>query len=121
MTPPALAAVAPFLSALPTGTPINVNTAPPEVLAAIVDNLGRGGAARRSSRPGAEAPTRPSPSSAPGCPTAPRLPATTALAVRSAYFYVTVEAKQGATLARGRALLRRNGGGRPTVVWQVVE
>src|SRR6185436_6861553 len=39
MTPRAVAALLPFLSALPTGTPVNVNTAPPEVLAAIVENL----------------------------------------------------------------------------------
>ena len=34
VTPASLAAVAPFLTALPAGTPVNVNTAPPEVLAA---------------------------------------------------------------------------------------
>ena len=39
MTPRVLSAVLPFLSALPPGTPVNVNTAPPEVLAAIADNL----------------------------------------------------------------------------------
>ena len=45
-----LAALLPFLSALPTGTPVNVNTAPPEVLAAIVDNLD-GRAPRRIASP----------------------------------------------------------------------
>jgi general secretion pathway protein K len=39
MTPAPLAALLPFVSALPQGTPVNVNTAPPEVLAAIVDDL----------------------------------------------------------------------------------
>ena len=36
---PALAAVAPYLAALPGGTPVNVNTASPAVLAALVDGL----------------------------------------------------------------------------------
>jgi general secretion pathway protein K len=39
MTSRPLSAVLPFLAALPTGTPVNVNTAPPEVLAAIANNL----------------------------------------------------------------------------------
>ena len=45
------------------------------------------------------------------------------LAVRSEYFLVSVEARQGTTLARARALLQRASSGRtwPTVVWQVVE
>ncbi len=45
VTPQALAAVAPFLSALPAGTPVNVNTAPAEVLATIVDGLDSDGLA----------------------------------------------------------------------------
>ena len=44
-----------------------------------------------------------------------------ALSVKSNYFYVTIEARQGATRAHARALLRRGGGGKPTIVWQVVE
>jgi general secretion pathway protein K len=39
VAPASLSAVAPFLTALPPDTPVNVNTAPPEVLAAIVDKL----------------------------------------------------------------------------------
>jgi general secretion pathway protein K len=34
----------PFVSALPVFTPVNVNTAPPEVLAAVIDGLGLDGA-----------------------------------------------------------------------------
>jgi hypothetical protein len=41
--------------------------------------------------------------------------------VRSNYFYVTIEARQGATLSRVRALLRRGDERKPVVVWQVVE
>ena len=43
------------------------------------------------------------------------------LAVRSDYFYATVEARQGTTLGRARALLQRRAGAWPAVVWQVVE
>ena len=52
VTPQALAAVLPFVAALPAGTPVNVNTAPREVLAAIVGSSDREsarGAARRAS------------------------------------------------------------------------
>jgi general secretion pathway protein K len=49
------------------------------------------------------------------------LPSEIGLAVRSSFFYVTVEATQGATRARARALLRRTAGAWPEVVWQVVE
>jgi hypothetical protein len=41
--------------------------------------------------------------------------------VKSSYFYVTIETRQGATRSHARALLRRGGGGKPTIVWQVVE
>ena len=51
MTPRALSAVLPFLSALPTGTPVNVNTALPEVLAAIVEQSRRRAARGIDRRP----------------------------------------------------------------------
>jgi general secretion pathway protein K len=120
VTPSALSAVAPFLSALPAGTPLNVNTAPPEVLSAVVDKLDGAGlakliAARAQSPFNNLAEFRAQLSS----------PATVAgdktLSVKSDFFYVTIEAQQGATLARARALLRRKGNEWPDVVWQVVE
>ena len=36
-----------------------------------------------------------------------------ALSVKSSYFYVTIEARQGTTRSHARALLRRSGGGKP--------
>jgi general secretion pathway protein K len=118
--PRALAAVVPFLSALPAGTALNVNTAPPEVLAAVVDNLGgeRSAAlvASRTQKPFttiAEFRAR--------LPEGAVLVDDGALSVRSSYFYVSVEARQGATRARARALLRRSGSAWPAIVWQVVE
>ena len=120
VTASSLAAVAPFLTALPAGTPVNVNTAPPEVLAAIVDKLTGEGLARlvasRAQKPFttvAEFRARvPPPGSVTGDDT---------LGVKSDHFYVTIEARKGTSVARARALLRRRGGEWPDVVWQVVE
>jgi len=115
-----LAAVAPFLSALPAGTPLNVNTAPPEVLAAVVDNL----TAERVAALVAARAQKPYTTVAEfraRLPDGAALPGEEALAVRSGFFYVTIEARQGTTQARARALLRRSAGAWPAVVWQVVE
>jgi general secretion pathway protein K len=120
MTPRALAAVAPFLSALPAGTAVNVNTAPAEVLAALVDNLSGDALeaflAERTRKPFttvAEFRAR--------LPDGANLASDLGLAVSSSYFYVTMEARQGATRSRARALVRRGGGGPPVILWQVVE
>jgi len=120
VTPASLAAVAPFLTALPAGTPVNVNTAPPEVLAAIVDKLTGDGLARlvasRAQKPFttvAEFRAR--------VPPPATLTADETLNVKSDYFYVTIEARQGKTVARARALLHRRSGEWPDVVWQIVE
>jgi general secretion pathway protein K len=120
VTPQSLATVAPFLAAMPVGTPVNVNTAPAEVLAAIVDNLDGdrlaalvADRARKPYTTVAEFRAR--------LPEGTALASDSGLSVKSAYFYVTVEASQGATRARARALLRRSGGEWPAIVWQVVE
>ncbi|MEO8304857.1 MAG: type II secretion system minor pseudopilin GspK, partial [Betaproteobacteria bacterium] len=116
----ALDAVAPFLSALPAGTALNVNTASAEVLAAVVDGLSGeglagfvGGRAQKPFATIAEFRSR--------LPRGATLGSEAALAVKSSYFYVTVEARQGTTLARARALLARTGNTWPGIVWQVVE
>jgi general secretion pathway protein K len=120
MTPRVLSAVLPFLSALPPGTPVNVNTAPPEVLAAIADNLAGGEleafVVDRSRKPFAtvaEFRAR--------LPDGAKLASDLGLSVSSTYFYVTMEARQGVNRARARALVRRSRGTAPTIVWQVVE
>ncbi len=120
MSTPMLAAAAPFLSALPAGTPTNVNTAPPEVLAAIVDNLvGPAQATLIAGR--AQKPFATIAEFRSRLPQGSTLATEASLGVRSDYFYVTIEARQGATIARARALLRRGGSDWPAVVWQVVE
>lgn len=120
VTPATLAAVLPFLTALPVGTPTNINTAPPEVLAAIVDNLPADGlaalVATRAQKPFttiAEFRAR--------LPRGASIAGDEGLGVKSNHFYVTVEARQGETVARARALLRRGGADWPAIVWQVVE
>jgi general secretion pathway protein K len=120
VTPPTLGAVAPYLSALPAGTPVNLNTAPAEVLAAVVDGLGGDQlAALAASR--AEKPFMTIADFRSRLPSSAALASEGALAVKSSYFYVTVEARQGETRARARALLHRTGGVWPAIVWQVVE
>jgi general secretion pathway protein K len=120
MTSRALSAVLPYLSALPTGTPVNVNTAPSEVLAAVADNLAGErleafivDRARKPFTTVAEFRAR--------LPDGATLASDVGLSVASNYFYVTIEARQGATRARARALVRRSGGAEPTIVWQIVE
>ena len=120
VTEPALAAILPYVSALPANTPLNVNTAAPEVLAAIASGAAAEGLARlvadRASKPyGGIAEFRAR------LPAGMTLDSDLGLAVESSYFYATVEAQQGNTLGRARALLQRRPGAWPTVVWQVVE
>jgi general secretion pathway protein K len=116
----AVHALSPYLVALPGATPLNVNTASAAVLAAAVDGIDDAGAAAlvnaRGQRPFATI-----------ADFRARLPAGATIAddvaysVGSDYFLVTVRARQGDTIAQGRALLKRGGGVWPTVVWSVVE
>ena len=112
----------PFVDALAAPTAINVNTAPPEVLIAAVGGLDTEGAAAlvasRATAPfGSVADFR------------ARLPRSnlsvdeTMLSVKSDWFVVSIEARQGDTVARARALFRRSTAASewPTVVWQTIE
>jgi general secretion pathway protein K len=115
----AAGALGAYVTALPPGTKLNVNTASPPVLAAAVDGLDAGAigalVAERASRPfGSIGDFR------------SRLPAGAsidegALTFSSDYFLVSVLARQGDTQARARALLKRGTGGWPVVVWQTIE
>jgi general secretion pathway protein K len=120
VAPGALAAVAPLLAALPVEAAVNVNTAPAEVLAAIVDNLPAEGLAQlvseRASKPFTSIANFRS-----RLPSGATLTTDLGLAVRSDYFIVTVESLQGTTRGRARALLQRRAGEWPAVAWQVVE
>ncbi len=112
----------PYVSALDAPTAVNVNTASPEVLAAVASGLDRAGAlalvAARQQHPFASI-----------ADFHARLPRPdivvddTAIDVRSSWFEVSIEARQGDSVARARALLQRSGaaGEWPAVVWQTVE
>lgn len=120
ITPAALDVLLPNMTALPTEAPLNVNTAPPAVLATVADGLAGSGiaalVATRTQRPFssiADFRTR--------LPQGVVLGDESTLSVSSNYFLVMVRARQGDTQARARALLKRGGGGWPTIVWQVIE
>lgn len=110
------ARLAPFITALPSATLVNVNTAPPEVLAAIVDGLGLDGArtlaaARKTAyfRDPADF--------------AARLPGSVSgdnenVVVNSSYFLTTINAEIGEASAKGIALLARQGTGWPRILWR---
>lgn len=121
-TPAAIARLRPFITALDAPTTVNVNTAPAEVLAALVGGLDQAGlmaliAARDKS---------PFPSVTDFKARLPRQDLTldeTTVDVKSDRFEVSIEAKQGDTVARARALLKRSTtpGEWPVVVWQIIE
>jgi len=111
-----------FIEAVDAPAPINVNTAPAEVLMAAIEGLDAEGAtaiiAARTQTPFssvADFRTRLQ---------RPQLKVDeTQLSVRSDWFLVTIEARQGDTRARARALIRRSSTTTdwPLVVWQTVE
>jgi general secretion pathway protein K len=122
VSPALMARARPFVAALDAPTAVNVNTAPPEVLAAMVGGLDAAGAALLAA-------SREKTPFASVSDFRARLPRPnlaideTSLAVRSDWFEVSIEARQGDTLARARALLTRSpvAGEWPVVVWQTIE
>ena len=106
----------PYVTALPASTPVNVNTAPPEVLVAIVEGLdivqARAIAAARDKAyfRGVDDFTR----------ALPRGLAARgeSLSVSSDYFIVTARARIGEARAIGAAMLAREERGWPKVMWR---
>jgi len=105
---------------LPADTKLNVNTAPPAVLAAAVQGLSDAAADALAS----ERVRRPFTTIA---DFRSRLPEGTVLGnengytVESNWFLVTVRARQGAAVAQARALVHRAAGAWPDVAWQTLE
>ena len=120
MSLPAMARVVRFGTSLPDATPLNVNTASAEVLAASVDNLEPAAlAALMASR--AEHPFASIADFRARLPAGATIGDETMYDVASRYFLVTVRARQGETVAQARALIERSGGAWPAVVWQTLE
>jgi general secretion pathway protein K len=120
VTPDVLTALLPYVTALPPDLPLNVNTAPPAVLAAAAPGLSDtelatliASRARRPFGSVSDFHTRLPPSAV--------FADDRTYTVSSRYFVVTVRARQGDTQAQARALLKRDTGAWPSVVWQVVE
>ena len=120
--PELVARLRPFVDALDAPTAINVNTAPTEVLAAAIGGLDATQAATLI----ASRTQTPFSSIADFRSRLPRPDLNVdemILAVKSDWFVVSIEARQGDTVARARALLRRSAAASewPTVVWQTIE
>ena len=106
----------PFVSALPRNTTVNVNTAPAEVIAAVIDGLDLGGAQSlvgqrnqtyfRSSEDFLKLLPRGGETSAGG------------IGVSSDFFLATLRVTIGGAQARGKALLVRSGIGWPDILWR---
>jgi general secretion pathway protein K len=108
----AVARLAPFVTALPEATPVNVNTAPREVLQAIVPSLTPEGAARLvAARPFAsrDAFLR-------ALPAPPPAPVGAQIDVRSRYFSAEATVRRGRVVAGYRALFGRDERGVPALV-----
>jgi len=106
----------PFVTALPRFTPVNVNTAPPEVLAAVVSNLDLDQARALTAQRGRAYFRNLSEFLAqlPSGAVADGNNVTTA----SQYFVASARVTIGGAQARGSALLERESTGWPTVVWR---
>jgi general secretion pathway protein K len=110
-----------YVTALPEDTPLNVNTAPAELLAASLDGLDATAlatfVASRVQRPFASV-----------ADFRQRLPAGASpigtdsmYTAKSRYFLVSIIARQGDTVAKARALIDREGDATPRIVWQTIE
>jgi len=107
----------PFVSALPVFTAVNVNTAPPEVLAAIIESLGLDGA-RDLAATRSRAYIRDRNDLLAHLPKGVLVPAED-VSYSSNYFMASLRVTISGAQARGVALLARgNAGGWPTIVWR---
>ncbi|HEY8585162.1 MAG TPA: type II secretion system minor pseudopilin GspK [Rhodanobacter sp.] len=111
------ARLTPFVTALPAPSALNVNTAPPEVLAAVVDGLSLD-SARSLALQRASAPFRDSADFREQLAAVADVPARD-IRVDSSYFVVVMRVNYGDAQARGRALLRRaDADSWPDIVWR---
>ena len=119
MTPSAMARLAPFVTALPEDVAVNVNTAPPEVLAALLDGIQPDTLASLVADRNAHPFMTPDDFLAHVPKTLPAVDRNL-VSVNTGYFLVFVRARQGETVANARALIRRDKG-TSSIVWQTIE
>jgi general secretion pathway protein K len=120
MTPAALARVARFVTSLPVATPLNVNTAPAELLAASINGIDpRDVAALVASR--AQQPFASLADFRERLPPGATLGDEAAYSVASRFFVVRVPAPLGEPLATAPALFARGRGAPSSVVWQTID
>lgn len=112
----ARARLRPFVSALPRFTAVNVNTAPPEVLAAITSGLGLDGARLLVTRRDSSY-FRNRSDFLEAIPRGATI-ADSDITVSSDYFRVSLHVTIGDAQANGVALLHRPGTAWPTIVWR---
>jgi general secretion pathway protein K len=119
MTPAAMMRLVPFVTALPEDTAVNVNTAPSEVLAALLDGIEADALASLVADRNAHPFTTPDDFLAHVPKTIPAVDRSL-LSVNTGYFLVFVRARQGETVANARALVKRDRG-TSSIVWQTIE
>jgi len=115
-TPQLVARLKPFVAALPGGGKVNVNTAPPEVLAAVVPGLSLD-AARVLGVQRSRAWFKDVNDFNARLPSRDLQPDTSRLSVTSRHFLATGRARYGVALVRMEVLLDRSQNW-PTIVWQ---
>ena len=111
-----------FVCAIDAPTAVNVNTAPAEVLRALLPGTDEAAVAKLVAGR-AQAPFGSVSEFKSRLPRPELVVDETLLAVKSDWFEVSIEARQNDTVARARALLKRSSAGSewPVVVWQTVE
>jgi general secretion pathway protein K len=110
-----IARLRPFVTTLPERTALNINTAPVEVLAAVLDNHANDAAALILARK-----SKPIQSRQDFIERFPTLIAQAddnSLDYSSRFFLAEGQAEYGVATVREQALLQRNGTGWPVVIW----
>lgn len=120
MTPPAMTRFMPFVTSLPPETPVNVNTAPVEVLGALLDGIEPNALAAIVARR-TEHPFVTPQDFRDRLPPGVAIIDPTLISVSTRYFLVSVRARQGETIAHARALVFRDGAAPSSIVWQTME
>lgn len=116
-TPEAIARLAPYVSALPESTPVNVNSAPAEVLHALIPGLDEG-AARAIVEERSRKPFDSVDAFRAKLPQSVRMPADVALGISSNYHVIVSRARLEGATAFHRALVGTRGARREGILWR---